>query len=123
MSDLNTVILTGRLTRGVESRTTGSGVTVADIGLAVNRYGSGGKKFTSFIKATAWNQNADFAKEHLGVGDLISVQGVLVNDDYEKDGEQTSGRMKVDNVQVQLLRKKSSETNVVAEEAVDGTPV
>jgi single-strand DNA-binding protein len=115
MSDLNSVILTGRLTRAVDTRITSSGVSVADLGLAVNRYGSGGKKFTSFIKVTAWNQNADFAKEHLNVGDLISVH-------YEKDGEQTSGRMKVDNVQIQLLRKKSSETTAATEETAEVAP-
>ena len=104
MSHINTVILQGRLTRKPELRTTPSGVSVLDVSLASNRQvpqkGTDGKftEFTTYAKVTLWNKMAERYAERLQTGDMLIVQGQLVDDNFEKDGVRTSGRLKVDQV-------------------------
>jgi single-strand DNA-binding protein len=108
MSDVNNVTFSGRLTRNPELRTTPSGVSVTDLNVASNRYGKDRQQYTTYFRLTVWNQQAEWANERLGTGDLIFVQGQLVDDNFEKNGVMTSGRLKVDNARVQLVTKKTT---------------
>ena len=119
MSDVNVVIISGRLTRDPQTRTTPSGVTVCDLGIASNRYSSNKEQFTTFVRVTLWKKQAEWAGEFLHVGDTIQVQGQLFDDNFEKDGQKTSGRLKIDNARVNLLRRKQVEDN----ESQSETPV
>lgn len=107
MSDINIVVLQGRLTHNPELRKTPSGVSVCDFQIASNRFvprkGQEGQfdKYTTFTRITLWNRLAERyadGKGALKTGDMIMVEGQLVDDNYEKDGQKTSGRLKVDNV-------------------------
>lgn len=111
MSDVNTVVLGGRVTRDPLVKTTPSGVHVCDVGVASNRYSKDGRKFTTFTRVTLWNKQAEWAGENLGTGDTVLVQGCLVDDNYEQDGKQTSGRLKIEHARVQLIRKKAVDKN------------
>lgn len=111
VSDTNIVILSGRLTRQVERRETGSGTAVADIPLAVNRFRKGGEQSTIYPKVTVWDKQAEFAINHLGVGDTVTIQGELANDNYtDKDGVEHKGRLKVNNARVNLVAKRQAST-------------
>lgn len=106
MSDVNHVIFSGRLTRNPELRKTPSGVSVTDLAVASNRFARDKRQFTTYLRCTLWDKQAEWACEHLGTGDTVFIQGQLVDDNFEKDGNQTSGRLKLDNARVQLIRKK-----------------
>lgn len=107
MSDVNVICLSGRLTRNPELRRTPSGVAVCDLGIASNRYSKDKRQFTTYTRITVWDKQAEWAGENLQTGDAIFVQGQLVDDNFEKDGVQTSGRLKIDNARVNLMRKKT----------------
>lgn len=113
--DFNNVVLSGRLTREPEMRATPDGHSVTDFYLACNRYlnekleDGKFKQLTTFIKCTAWNKRADQLSEVLHKGDEVLVQGQLVDDNFEVDGEKTSGRLKLDNLSiVKILRRAES---------------
>lgn len=118
-SDVNRVTWTGRLTRNPELRRTPSGVAVCDIWIANNRYSSEGKQFTAYSRATCWNKQAEFLGGDKGgkTGDLVFVEGVLVDDNFETEKgnpeSMTKGRLKIDNANVKILARKQvkDETN------------
>jgi single-strand DNA-binding protein len=109
MSDVNHVVFSGRLTRNPELRKTPSGVSVTDIAVASNRFARDKRQFTTYLRCTLWDKQAEWACENLGTGDTVFLQGQLVDDNFEKDGNQTSGRLKLDNARVQLMRKRATQ--------------
>lgn len=122
MSDVNYVVLSGRVTREPTLRTTPSGVSVCDVGMASNRYASDNRQFTTFARITLWKKQAEWAGEKLGVGDEILVQGQLVDDNFEKDGNMTTGRLKIDNARVKLLAKARPKTEEQSDEPSPEVP-
>lgn len=113
-SNVNEVILTGRLTQNPESRTTPSGIHVCDFTIAINRYSSGNKQYTTYPRCTAWNKTAEFLSSENGVkvGDLVLVRGRLADDNFEvTKGDPTTmtrGRLKVDQCSVDILSRAQS---------------
>ena len=59
MIDTNLVIVTGRMTRDPDCRTTNTGTAVADFGIAV-----GNGESTYFGSVTAWNHTADYVRRY-----------------------------------------------------------
>lgn len=94
MADFNKVILLGRITRDIEVRSTRSGTSVTEIGLAVNerRKGASGdwEEVTTFVDVTLWGRTAEIAGEWLGKGSQIMIEGRLKFDTWEKDGQKRS---------------------------------
>ena len=94
MSDTNTVILTGNLTRDPELRHTPSGVAVANVGLASNRkYRQGDelKEDVCFVDVTAFGSTAQAVAEHLVKGRKVLVEGRLRYHAWEsQDGQKRS---------------------------------
>jgi single-strand DNA-binding protein len=85
MSSINKVIVTGRLTRDPELRTTTTGKQVATLGIAVN------KRFkpqdpnepdADFFKVTVWGQQAEFISNYGGKGRLVGIDGRLQTSKY-----------------------------------------
>jgi len=77
---LNRVVLIGRLVRDPESSYTGSGIPVAKMRIAVDRFSRNpetNERETDFIDIVAWRKTADFVREYLGKGRLIAVDGRL----------------------------------------------
>ena len=94
MSDTNSVVLMGNLTRDPELRHTPSGVAVANIGLASNRkYRQGDelKEDTCFVDVTAFGSTAVAVAEHLVKGRKVLVEGRLRYHAWEaQDGQKRS---------------------------------
>jgi single-strand DNA-binding protein len=113
-NDVNTVIISGRLTRNPELRRTPSGAAVLDFAVASNQY-KGDQQFTTFVKVTLWNQSAEWFSQRLGVGDHVMIQGRLGDDNFEdkKNGNKTSGRLKVIDPHVTIVNsvKKNESTS------------
>lgn len=81
---INTVILSGRLTKDVEVRTTPSGLQVANFTIAVEKRerSNGGERQADFFSCVAWRQTAEFISKWFGKGRKIIVRGSLQNREY-----------------------------------------
>jgi single-strand DNA-binding protein len=85
MADLNTLDLTGRLTRDPELRSTPSGQSVCNFRMAVNGVR---EDDTVFIDVDVWGAGAEAAATYLGKGSRVAVSGRLgVRDWTSQDGE------------------------------------
>lgn len=90
---LNHISIMGRLTRDPEMHQTGSGVSVANFTLAVERdYKNGqGEREADFIDVVAWRGSADFAVKYFRRGSMAAVSGRLqIRNWTDKDGNKRS---------------------------------
>lgn len=87
--NLNKVILGGRLVADPELKQTQSGVSVASMRMAVNRYAIGGQQpETDFFNLTAWRQTAEFICRNFHKGSSICVIGSIQNRSWtDSNGE------------------------------------
>ena len=124
---LNNVVLAGRLTRDVETRQTGSGVTVATFSLAVDRpfTNQDGERETDFISVVVWRKQAENCAKYIGKGSLVAVTGRLQIRSYEdKEGiKRKVSEVVADNVRF-LDSKKSDPVEQMADREIsnDETP-
>jgi single-strand DNA-binding protein len=82
---MNSITLTGRLTKDPEVRQLESGTTVCQIRLAVD--GLGRNNEVGYIDVASFGNGAKAAGETLTKGWLVGVSGRLEFRTYEKDGE------------------------------------
>ena len=98
MSGVNKVMLIGNLTRDPEVRQTAKGNSVAELGLAVNRYyttDAGEKQEeVTFVEVVLWNRQADTAGQFLQKGRSVYIEGRLQLDTW-KDKETGENRHKL----------------------------
>lgn len=94
MSDLNEVIVSGRITRDSELRYTPSGTAVTDVTVASNRIWSKDsekQEETTFVDVTIWGRQAETLSEYLSKGRHIMVVGRLKLNKWENaDGDKRS---------------------------------
>ena len=110
MTDLNDVILIGRITKDVGSDErsfsfVGNGTAKAIASLAVNRSikkGDSWEDEVSYIDCEIWGKTAENLKDKLVKGKQVCVHGYIKQDRWEKDGQKQS-RLKVVAETVQLL--------------------
>lgn len=115
-TDLNHVVLVGRLTRDVggDERSFGyvaNGQARANISIAVNRSrkdsASGNwVEEANFFDVTLWGKQAESLKPYLTKGKQIAVDGYLKQDRWQKDGQNFS-RVTIVANNVQLLGGRS----------------
>ena len=105
---MNHVVLVGRLTKDLELRyIAGNGTPVANFVLAVDREfaGKDGKKETDFLNIQVWGKSAENCANYIGKGSLVAVQGSIIIEKYEKDGERRTFT-KINANKVQFLDSK-----------------
>lgn len=85
---MNSVNLTGRITKDLELRKTQSGTSVIQFTLAVNRrFKVEGQPDADFIQCIAWGKTADTMNQYLHKGSLIGVEGRITTGTFQdKDG-------------------------------------
>ena len=85
---MNIVILTGRLTKDPEKRSTQNGTATTSFSMAVNRNykNAEGGYDADFINCVAWRATADFIAKWFKKGSLINIVGSIQTRAYEKDG-------------------------------------
>ena len=76
---INTVVITGRLTKDIELRRTTSGKTCTSFTLAVNR----NKQETDFINCVAWDKVAELLERYTHKGFQIGVEGRIQTRNYD----------------------------------------
>lgn len=118
MTDLNHVVLIGRLTRdlGADERSfgyVGNGQARANVSIAVNRSRKNGEQWVdevNYFDVTIWGKTAENLKPYLTKGKMIAIDGYLKQDRWEKDGQKMSKVSIVAN-NVQLLGGKGGESS------------
>lgn len=84
---MNTLILTGNLTREPESRFTAKGTAVANFGIAVNKKwrDDGGtlREETMFLDCVAFGKTAESLCEHFGKGGAVLLEGELRQETWD----------------------------------------
>lgn len=118
MTDLNHVVLIGRLTQdlGADERSfgyVGNGQARANVSIAVNRSKKEGDQWVdevNYFNITIWGKTAENLKPYLTKGKQICVEGHLKQDRWEKDGQKQS-RVSVVADNVQLLGGRSEADN------------
>ncbi len=78
---MNKVFLKGRLARDVDLRTTTTGKSVAQVSIAVNRWGK--DQGADFIPLVIWGQQAETFARYLGKGREVLVEGRMQVRSYD----------------------------------------
>lgn len=113
---LNHIVIMGRMVRDPEKRSTGSGVSVANFTVAVDRDFAdkqSGSRETDFIDCVAWRNTADFVCKHFLKGKTIVVSGRLQSRKWtDKDGnKRTAWEIQADNVYFGGDKEKQTDTS------------
>lgn len=88
---MNSVNLTGRITKDPELKKTASGKDTISFTLAVDRQikDANGNKQTDFIPCVAWNQTAVYMSQWIRKGDLLETQGRIQTRNYQDQSGKT----------------------------------
>ena len=125
MTDINSVVLVGRITKDVGSDERsfsyiGNGTAKAVVNIAVNRGVKKGDKWedeTSFFDVVIWGKTAENLKPRLTKGTQITVSGYLKQDRWEKDGQkQSKVYINADMVEIPNVTKKEAEGEAFPED-------
>ena len=110
MASLNKVFLMGNLTRDPDLRTTPSGASVCEFGLAVNRrftVNGNERDETCFVDITVWSKAAENCKRFLEKGSPVLVEGRLQLDQWDdREGGGKRSKLRVVAEQVQFLTSR-----------------
>lgn len=96
MTDINDLVIIGRLTRdisGCDFGYTTGGTARLNLSIAVNRSEKRGGTWTdkaSFFDVTVWSKTAENIKSYLHKGKQIAIDGHLDQQRWEKDGKKFS---------------------------------
>lgn len=93
MADINRVTLVGRLTRDAEVRVTQGGMQITKFGLAINRRRKQGDQWVdeaSFFDVVIFGRMGEAVSRYLTKGKQVGVDGELVQDRWEQDGQKRS---------------------------------
>jgi single-strand DNA-binding protein len=86
---MNKCIITGRLTKDIEVKTTSNDKEYCSFTIAVDRRfkDADGNRQADFISCTAWNKTAEFLGKYFHKGSRIGICGSIQTRSYEKDGQ------------------------------------
>ena len=110
---MNKIFLIGNLTRDPESRQTPSGVSVCNLGIAVQREyaSSDGNREADFFNITVWREKGENCQKYLKKGSKVAIVGSLQNRSYEdKDGVKRTVTDVVAN-EVEFLTPKNAQSD------------
>ncbi len=112
---INNVIVSGRLTRDVELRYTGSGTPVASMSIAVDRvYRDSDNNWqteTSFFRIVAWARLAERASEMLSKGSPVIIEGTLQSRTWQDKEENTRTTVEITANRIQNLEREAQESD------------
>ena len=121
---INRVVLTGRLTRDPELKSTSSGISVAVFTLAVNRQytDASGNRGADFISCVIWRKAAENFCNFTSKGSLVGIDGRIQTRSYaNKDGQKVYVTEVVVDSFALLESKKDRENNNTGNYSNQGT--
>lgn len=108
MASINTVVLSGNLTRDPEAKALPSGTFVVDFSLAVNGYIPNKGPKVDYFDITCFGKLAEAIAEYLQKGSHVCLSGRLEQQRWESEGQKRS-RVKVIADRVEFPPKGHSE--------------
>lgn len=111
---MNRIIITGRLTKDPELRTTTTGTEVCNFTVAVDRRKKkDADRETDYFDVSAWTKLGSFVNTYFRKGDGITVEGRMESRKYvDKDGNnRTSWGLTAEQVEFGLGKGKSSQSS------------
>ena len=92
-TDINSVVLVGRLTRDAEMTYANSGTAICKFAIANNysrKQGDSWQDETNFFDCVLFGRRGEALQRYLTKGQQVGVQGVLRQDRWESDGQKRS---------------------------------
>jgi len=119
-SDINKVILVGRLTRDAELSYTQGGLALLKFSIAVNRNRKQGDQWVeeaSFFDVTVFGRQGEAIANYMTKGKQVGIEGQLRQDRWEAQDGTRRSKVAIDANNVQLLGSRGGG----GEEKADGT--
>ena len=113
MQDINRVTLIGRLTKDAELKTFDSGFGVLNFTVATNRSYKKNDQWVeeaSYIDCKYFSKGASKLSEYVKKGTQVAVEGSLIQESWEKDGQKRS-RLVIQVENLQLVGGKGNAGN------------
>ncbi len=114
MSDLNYVLLIGRLTADPQYKVSQSGNSFSTFSIANNRkYKKQNGELaeeTNFINCVAWGKLSEFVRNYLKKGMLIALEGRLRQNTWQNEEGKNQSSLNVVINNIQILTPKTSGT-------------
>ena len=88
--NINRVVLTGNLTRDPELSSTGGGLSICKLGIAVNtrrKSGDTWEEKPNFFRVTVFGRQAESCAQYLKKGRPVAIDGRLEWSQWERDGQ------------------------------------
>lgn len=108
---MNKLTIIGNLTRDPELRTVGSGISVCDFTVAVNRRRSsqnaGNQPEADFFRVTAWRQQAEICAKYLAKGRKVCVMGPVTARTYQANDGTTRVSLEVTADDIEFLTSRA----------------
>jgi single-strand DNA-binding protein len=125
MSNLNSVTLSGRLTRDPELKHLPSGTAVAELGLAVNRSvkdeseDSGWRDEASFFDCSLYGKRGEIVAAKGRKGDFVTLLGRLQQRRWEADDGTKREKVSVvvENIEGELFYRSAEESGTAVAES------
>lgn len=117
---MNSVIITGRLTKDAAVRTTQSGKDVLNFSIAHNeshKVEDGYETITSFFDCNYWSDYAAKLKPKMLKGQMVLIEGRLRQDRWEHDGKNYS-KIEILVSKIELLATPAKQDDSVADEDI-----
>ncbi len=121
-SDLNKVMLIGRLTKDPELRYTQSGTPVASFSVANNKsYVVNGerKEDVSFFNCVAWSKLGELIVQYCKKGHRIGLEGRLQQRSWEDQQGNKRQTVEIVTDNIQFLTARDSNSNGIGQEVTD----
>ena len=110
---MNKLTIIGNLTRDPELRTVGSGYTVCDFTVAVNRRrgqnAQNGQPETDFFRVSAWRQLGENCAKYLAKGRKVCVMGPVSARTYQANDGTTRVSLEVTAEDVEFLSSRNDD--------------
>lgn len=91
MTDINHVVLVGRLTRNAELKYTNSGMAILNFSVANNQYqGRDKDDYVNFFECQIWSKQAEGVNDYLIKGKQVVISGELKQQRWEQGGNKRS---------------------------------
>lgn len=105
---MNTIALTGRLTKDIELRDVGEGRFVTNNTLAVRKiFKKEGTPEADFIPFVAWGKRAELLEEYCSKGDLVGLTGRMQSRSYKNESDETKYVIEMVVEDIEFIQKKA----------------
>jgi single-strand DNA-binding protein len=114
---MNRVLLTGRLTRDPELRSTATGKTVTSFSVATNEFISNGKERSEFHNVVTWDKLAEICGRYLSKGQTVAIEGRLQTRSWDDDQQRRHWKTEIVAQTVEMIsgrRKKDYHAETAA---------